>query len=59
MNVKNCKGSKKSSKLYKKISNVKFCFKLCLVSRLHMSLEDVIQPSKWSKELDREWQVKQ
>lgn len=56
MNMKNYRGSNKSSELYK-ISNVKFCFKLYPVTRLHMSSEDVIQSSKWSKELDKKWHV--
>lgn len=56
-NLKNYRGGNKSSALCKKISNVKFCFKLSPVTILHMSSEDGIQPSKRSKELDREWHV--
>lgn len=52
MNMKNYRGRNKLSELYK-ISNVKFCFKLCPVPRWHMSSEDVIQPIKWSEEPDR------
>lgn len=57
MNMKTYRGSNKLSKPYRKISNVKCCFKLYPVTILHVSSEDVIQPSKWSKELDGEWHV--
>lgn len=56
MNMENYRGSNKSSKLYT-MSNVKVCFKLYPVTRWHMSSEDMIQPSKWSTEPDREWHV--
>lgn len=56
MNMENYRGSNKSSKL-SKISNVKFCFKVYPVTRWHMSSEDIIQPSKWSSDLGREWHV--
>lgn len=56
MNTENYRDSNKSSKLCK-ISNVKVCFKLYPVTRWHLSSEDIIQPSKWSREPDREWHV--
>lgn len=56
MNMKNYRGNNMSTKQYK-TSNVKFCFKLYPVTRWHMSSEDIIQPSKWSVEPDREWHV--
>lgn len=57
MNMKNYRGSNKSSRLCQ-ISDVKFCFKLCPVTRWHMSSEDKIQPSKWHTEPDRVWQAR-
>lgn len=57
INMKNYRGSNKLSRVYRKIISVKFYFKLFPVNTLHKSSEDVIQPSKWSREPNREWHV--
>ena len=55
--MNNYRGSNKLSRVYRKISSVKFYFKLSPVNTLNKSSEDVIQPSKWSREPNREWHV--
>ena len=57
INMNNYRGSNKLSRVYRKISSVKFYFKLSPVNILNKSSEDVIQPSKWSREPNREWHV--
>lgn len=55
--MKNYRGSNKASELYGKISSVSFCFKLYPITILPVSLEVVIQLSKWSEAPGREWHV--